>query len=453
MTNSLNSIIPAIQWHEGMLLAPQHFQQWDLRQQQLLHLHISHSHPFHWGVLRLEVDPVLLPTGIVRLNLCDAILPDGTLIQYDITKHPPLELDITSHQSLLEQEDWTLYLAMPQYVAGQPMTSGPHASFMSVEDEGTGDLNVTDNVIRIPRLIPKLQLILGQTPPARVNSIPLMKVAFNDESYYQRPYQPPCFRFAIDNTIHNRCQRLAQRIREKISSLSEKWQGQIGSALVQETAHLLRPLIQILPSFEGVTQTRQYHPFQLYQLLCGVVGQMGTLRLDQPPPVIPAYDHHQIANSLEPLLDYVENIFKDIERDISTIPFDMDGRFFFLELSPAYLKTDGLFIGVRCRGEMTEAELEDWMMGAIIACDSALETVKMRRVTGAERRLLKNQELVDILPGRSNLIFRIENAASFIHAYEKLNIFNMGDTPHKRPTDITLYLRADTGQPTSDEGD
>src|SRR5436190_1813629 len=40
----------AIQWHEGMLLAPQHFQWLSLRQETLLQYHASAISPFHWGV-------------------------------------------------------------------------------------------------------------------------------------------------------------------------------------------------------------------------------------------------------------------------------------------------------------------------------------------------------------------------------------------------------------------
>jgi len=50
----------AIQWHEGMLLAPQHFQQLSIRYEELLHYHLMMISPFHWGIRRLKIDQVLL---------------------------------------------------------------------------------------------------------------------------------------------------------------------------------------------------------------------------------------------------------------------------------------------------------------------------------------------------------------------------------------------------------
>ena len=45
-----------IQWHEGMLLAPQHFQQTSARLDSLVAWHTLLAAPFSWGVRRLRID-------------------------------------------------------------------------------------------------------------------------------------------------------------------------------------------------------------------------------------------------------------------------------------------------------------------------------------------------------------------------------------------------------------
>ena len=67
----------AIQWHEGMLLAPQHFQQLSIRHEELLHYHLMMISPFHWGIRRLKIDQVLLIEGTLRVQELEAIMPDG----------------------------------------------------------------------------------------------------------------------------------------------------------------------------------------------------------------------------------------------------------------------------------------------------------------------------------------------------------------------------------------
>ena len=52
-----------IQWHEGMLLSPQHFQQEAARVDALVAWHTLASSPYSWGIRKLELDQSLLVAG------------------------------------------------------------------------------------------------------------------------------------------------------------------------------------------------------------------------------------------------------------------------------------------------------------------------------------------------------------------------------------------------------
>ena len=52
----LADIPEAVVWHEGMLLAPQHFQQSNRRLESVLGYHLNVASQFYWGVRRLTVD-------------------------------------------------------------------------------------------------------------------------------------------------------------------------------------------------------------------------------------------------------------------------------------------------------------------------------------------------------------------------------------------------------------
>ena len=65
---SAHDLPGAIQWHEGMLLSPQHFQQLSLRQEELLAYHLRMFAPFHWGVTHLKHDAVMLVSGAYRIT-------------------------------------------------------------------------------------------------------------------------------------------------------------------------------------------------------------------------------------------------------------------------------------------------------------------------------------------------------------------------------------------------
>ena len=95
-----------IQWHEGMLLAPQHFQQESARVDALVGWQTLAGHPAAWGVRRLEVDEALLGNGLLRITAIEAILPDGMAVHYDAAQAQghPLELDLAPYRSTMEQQ-------------------------------------------------------------------------------------------------------------------------------------------------------------------------------------------------------------------------------------------------------------------------------------------------------------------------------------------------------------
>ena len=63
MSMDARDIPDSIQWHEGLLLTPQHFQQLSLRQEALLQYVASTIAPFNWGVRYLKIDPASLAAG------------------------------------------------------------------------------------------------------------------------------------------------------------------------------------------------------------------------------------------------------------------------------------------------------------------------------------------------------------------------------------------------------
>ena len=94
MSTDAHDLPEAIQWHEGMLLAPHHFQQLALRQEQLLHYHTMMMQPFSWGIRKLRIDQVLLTAGTYRVLELEAREPlpfslfghsMGALIAFELT--------------------------------------------------------------------------------------------------------------------------------------------------------------------------------------------------------------------------------------------------------------------------------------------------------------------------------------------------------------------------------
>lgn len=434
-------IVPAIQWYEGMLLSPQHFQQQDLRWQQLQSIQLSHLSTHHWGLIDLAFDPVTLPSGLLRvLNLC-AIMPDGLVVTHtSLPDAPQLELDLNASRQKIMELGATVYLAVPEHTDGLSPVRSEMPRFDVTAGENILDDNAIDNVIQIPRLVPRVSLVISDAPPARYTSFPIAKIGYVDEAFILKPYVPACFRVPQVSLLGEHCGLIVRRLREKVAYLSEKWQAQLGTPLIGETAAQMRPLVQSLPIIEPLLLSNEAHPYQLYQALCQVAGYVATLRLGQTPPIFPSYNHDDLFATFQPLFEWIHIVIDSIEKAYSILLFAQRDRLFTINIQPEIF-TPQLLVGLKAPSAMSEGELSDWMRDAIIATESHFESVRVRRITGAHRAIVQDQELYDLMPGRGVLIFKIDCGAQFIKPGERLIIVNPADSPDKRPSEIVLYVK------------
>lgn len=434
-------IVPAIQWYEGMLLSPQHFQQQELRWHQLMSIHLNHLSSHHWGVIELEFDPVALPTGLLRLLNLKAIMPDGLVVTHVAAPDSvPIELDLTQVKQQIMDRGATIYLGIPEYMDGLSPLRNETPRFAAIEGETVTDDNASDNVIQIPRLLPKISLLISDAPPTRYTSFPVAKVGYMDESFILRAFIPACFKVPQVSLLGEKCGVVVRRLREKSAYLSEKWQAQLGTPLIGETISQMRPLVQSLPIIEPLLLSDVAHPFQLYQALLQVAGYVSTLRMGQIPPIFPSYNHNDLLTTFQAVLDWINIVIDSIEKAYSVLLFAQRERLFTIKIQREIFSPP-LLVGLKAPATMSEGELADWMREAIITTESHFESARIRRITGAHRELVQDQELFDLMPGRGVLIFKIEAQAQFIAPGERLIIVNPADTTDKRPTEIVLYLK------------
>jgi type VI secretion system protein ImpJ len=254
--------------------------------------------------------------------------------------------------------------------------------------------------------------------------------------------------------LGERCATLIMRMREKASYLAKKWQTQIGMELMRETGDLLRPLAESLPLLEALMGTGKSHPYDLYITLCTVAGRLASLRLSQTVPAFPSYRHNDILKTIEPLLDWIDRITSSIEQTYIIIPFVQKDRLFYHKLPRKWTDTY-LLVGIRIPPTMDGNEMGEWVHECVIASESHLESARLRRVTGAAREALKEDELAEIMPGSGLQLYRIQMDPHYITPGENVMIFHAADQPDKRPSGIVLYTKGPhsiESEPTEQEG-
>jgi len=104
----------AIQWHEGLLLTPQHFQQLSSRHEALVQYGTSLSAPFCWGVRRFKHHAISLPAGKFRVLELEAVMPDGLVVVHGFAsgRDDVLEIDLTKYADQMSYRGALVHVAV-----------------------------------------------------------------------------------------------------------------------------------------------------------------------------------------------------------------------------------------------------------------------------------------------------------------------------------------------------
>lgn len=431
-----------IQWHEGMLLTPQHFQQEGARIDALLAWQSMATQPYGWGVRKLVIDEALLTTGLLRILSIEAILPSGMAATFDIeqSRGQSLELDLSPWAADMELQDLSVYLVVgktrSQRAPGQPtMFRGIEGSM--VEDEVSQALAAD-----IPRMAINLSLTAGPVPSAAYVHLRLMTVRKDNEIVRRGAALPAMLEVPATSALRQRAQLLAAHMRSKAVFLAR--QTASPSSRLEDRLHLLEQkarlssLILNLPVLEAVLRSPVVQPVALYFALCAQLGPLATLRPGAVPILPPAYDHNDAYPAFDAVLSALSDLVDEVSQEWKTCTFGFDGQAFSLRMQPDWVGSR-LVIGLRGQ---PERELTQWMSGAVIGSETVWTSLTDRRVLGAPRRRIDDAPELGLRSSSGYTLFSIDVSDSFIVADQPLRISNANEsTLAQRPHEVVLFIK------------
>ena len=428
-----------------MLLSQHHFQQNDLRNFRVIASQIHLLSSNHFGVRHLRTDTVALSDGIYRIREIEAVFPDGLIFSFFPEKSSglkPLEVDLNV---LMKSEDTEckIYLIIAESSDDVSPILGNPARYYSIDGDLVSDDNIKENAVRIPRLFPNAFLYVGNNIPEFCIGFPLCKITRIDGVFHVKNWTPPCFFIERHFPLWEKCEKLAITIREKAVYLSEKMKHSSSERSTFDSRKILEQIITIMPGLEALVYSNEIRPYELYQELSDVLGSVSVLIPSDIIPVMQPYNHNDIDDCLYKVINLIEHYISVIERGFSVVSFTKKDRFFYRYMPLEDIensKFKKLYIGIRTDRSSDISDIDRWMNDAIIVSDFALETVRTKRVKGANRNIL-NQEMVSrILPGVGVTLFEIDIDNNFIKGEENLHIFNPGSNAIVQPSEILLYI-------------
>ncbi|MEN8236383.1 MAG: type VI secretion system baseplate subunit TssK [Pseudomonadota bacterium] len=429
----------AIQWHEGMLLLPQHFQQNDTRQRELLHFHIAQMASFHWGIVRYEIDSVKLVDGTLYFTILEAVMPDGLVISSYASEGETVEIDLKQYEKDIALKPQLIYLAIPSYQHGAANATGANPRFTSRDSIAVVDENSGEGKITIPRMAPNVSLFVGRKPPSTYVSFPLFKIGSEANAFTIKEYIPPCLKVTKSSALGILCDGICKQIREKIAYLTDRLLGGSPSYIAGDTEAFARALSTGLLPFEALLNAEVAHPFNLYVGLCDLAGQIAGLLPAQIPPIFDPYNHNDLHATYSKVLEFITLMLNRIQEGYFVFPFEQSGRTFSIHLKKEWLNNK-LILGAKAAPNMSRSELTKWIEECVIACESYLSTAMDNRILGASRKIILSDDEMKLVPPKGVILFEVEVDKRYIKPEEALKIINVSDEEDERPVEIVLYV-------------
>jgi len=415
---------PAVFWHEGMLLRPQHFQAADRHWQDQLRWASGWGRPYSWGLRSLKLDAEALKASRFKVHQLEARLRDGTIVRV------PDDAVLPDRPFTLGADPVEIALAVPVLRLGSPnvQTSPAEIVRYKVENprEGVADENdgrqPRAGAIQFRRLNLKL-VVSGEDDPAGYETLPLARVDRSGQvgavPRLDPSYIPPllaCNAWAplrqdilgdIDGRIDSLVETYAKRLRGK---------PRFGSSNPDEilTLEKFRILNEARTYFRVLVAADGVHPFDTYLELCRLLGRLAILGKGLPTFDPPLYDHDNLGGCYTQVQhDINELLTRNFDQGYEQQEFVGVGLALKAPFKPTWLAPSWeMFVGVS--SSLPSADCARYLTGQLnmkIAAYNRVEEVFRRGLSGLEFKYVNNQP--SLLPsGPEMTYFQISRTSS-----------------------------------------
>ncbi len=352
-------------WSEGMMLSPQHLQQWDRYLHHMVAERFRSSQLFEWGLTLLEIDREALRNGRLALVEARGVFPDGTPFAIPTDDAAPAPRAIDGHFGA-RQESLQVYLGLPAGRPGRPQLgtlSEPGApmpryapEMIELADSNTGS---DERAIQAARR--NLVLLFPDEALADHDVIPIAEVVRTSDGAYalRDAFVPPCLSIGASEALVRRIRILHEKLITESNTLGDM-RGQRGGAsdfgsLDPMNFLMLHAVNSAIPTLAHFIAHRRAHPEQVYLALATLCGTLCTISTEVHPKDLPTYDHLALAGTFAGIDGALAGLLEK-QAQSKAVRIDLekkDGSLYVGRIQDVRLLESGasLFLGVRAEVE------------------------------------------------------------------------------------------------------
>lgn len=463
--NDADLLPDAVQWAEGMLLTPQHFQQNDIYWSAVLDQRLRGLSPHAWGVGHVRLDMPLLAAGSVVVEDLACIFPDGTPYVLKAAGSTVLRLVVAAQEGV-DGKPLRICIAIPPRTGAMRVPSTSIKRYESVP----GDRAVIDEMtgiadVYVDRLRPKAELYREHEVPAGYHALPLIALARNPKSARLEPtaYHPPMLRLGaavflggaglvralreLRDQMWDKLHKLTGMAQadgpERVSAMSSDERMQLG---------LARQIASALPVFDAIVLDGELPPMQAYHALAQVVASMTCLGCNPTPLVMSPYVHGDCAPQFQAAIDYVSRKLAMINTEWDSLAFSRVGELIFARRLPEDARAP-LYLELRLREGQSLRDVHAWLGDARLGSEDLMPLLRQRRIPGASWQLLGSAEVASLGLRSDAIVLRVDNQRVEVPQQGLVDCFRAGrslliqsESAQHMPAAVLLqHRRADDG--------
>lgn len=432
-----NFLPDAVLWSEGMLLSPQHFQQNDIHAQALLHQRLLGLSAHCWGVRHLAVDNAVLPTGVISVTAFAGVMPDGLPLAVSSQDgRAPRAIDVSA-QCAPGGKAVRVYLALPPRTGALAVPSTSMRRYEGLPGAETLDEVTGFGDVAVERGRARIELFAAEQLPSGYPAVPLLEVVRNAQGEIAlSSYHPPMLRlgasgFLGEQGLLGRFAALREAMWEKLRELVGTAEDDAPEALAvmgaEARAHLTmaRRISACLPLLDAALVDPLCPPQQAWLALAQIAGQMSGIGSNPRPPAMEPYAHADCFPPFQAAIDFVQRKLALINTDWESLSFARVRDGVFARRLPNDAP-DVVYIELRPRDGQTAHELRTWIEQANIASEDLQPTLRLRRHTGARRRLLGAREVGDLGLRGDAIVCELRNQSVELPQHGAVDCFRAG---------------------------
>ena len=451
---NLDKLPDQVHWTEGMFLSPHHFQQSNLYIENLLAHQLQRVSPFYWGVISCQIDELALANEKLLVQEIQAVMPDGTLIQYapklneaqdSVIANSELSLDLKELE-MDSNKPFSVCLALPKITGGCASDEDSDLKrYQSINAGLTPDQNDLNNRVDVVRLRPVLRLVEEASLSPSYTAFPIARLEMSaDGSFTSLPYTPPIVTMGARvsselTSLNKKIESSLASVRTRANQLRNFLADDRSSGLtVEAEKQRINYLVSRLPRAEVLLDANS-QPFEIYQALVELAASVAPLNEDPVSPKWPKYNHNDLDAAFFPVIDFIGKTLEKVRLHFLTLPFASRGEGEFVLEVPSDVNSSEIMLGFEIPPGVPSSKVEEWIAAAYICREEDYEFYEVRRDLGAGRSARREFSDINLTAGSSEVFYLADLG---INGGDKIIISGSDEKLNEsRPRTVSCFLK------------